>query len=61
MRYEGQLKNGVKHGKGKEISRDGRDNYEGEFKEGLRNGKGKLTCFSTKYEDTYTKKSNFRM
>jgi len=50
------LKNGVKHGKGKEISRDGRDNYEGEFKEGLRNGKGKRTCFSTKYDDTYTKK-----
>ena len=56
MRYEGQLKNGVKHGKGKEISREGRDNYEGEFKEGLRNGKGNRTCFSIKYGDTYTKK-----
>ena len=56
MRYEGQLKNGVKHGKGKEISRDCKDNYEGEFKEGLRNSKGKQTCFSTKYDDTYTKK-----
>ena len=40
MKYEGELKNGVKHGKGKEISRDGENNYEGEFKEGLRNGIG---------------------
>ena len=43
IKYEGELKNGVKHGKGKEISRDGRDNYEGEFKEGLRNGIGTST------------------
>ena len=43
MKYEGELKNGVKHGKGKEISRDGENNYEGEFKEGLRNGIGTST------------------
>ena len=36
MKYEGQLKNGIKHGKGKEISRDSGDIYEGEFKEGVR-------------------------
>ena len=48
MRYEGQLKDDwIKHGKGKEISRDGHDVYEGEFQEGLRNGKGKRTCFLT--------------
>ncbi len=43
IKYEGELKNGVKHGKGKEIHRDGTDNYEGEFKNGQRNGFGTST------------------
>ena len=40
--YEGNLKNGLYHGKGKLSFKDGRI-YEGEIVEGLRNGYGVFT------------------
>lgn len=54
-RYEGEIVNGVPHGKGKIIWNDG-DIYEGNFVKGEKRGKGRYTyangdVFEVKYQD----------
>jgi hypothetical protein len=40
--YEGQMRDGKRHGKGKYTLANG-DQYDGEFKDNLQHGKGKYT------------------
>eukprot|EP00927_Polykrikos_kofoidii_P053630 TRINITY_DN48221_c0_g1_i1.p1 TRINITY_DN48221_c0_g1~~TRINITY_DN48221_c0_g1_i1.p1 ORF type:complete len:532 (-),score=38.43 TRINITY_DN48221_c0_g1_i1:191-1786(-) len=41
--YTGQFKNGLRHGIGSLVSRDGLLKYEGEWRDGLRHGNGRCT------------------
>jgi hypothetical protein len=47
-RYEGNFKNGKRHGQGKEEYITG-GQYEGYFREGLKHGEGKLTFADASY------------
>lgn len=52
IEYEGEWKNGLKHGKGKFYWRNG-DMYEGGWENGLKHGKGTLTSVGLIYTGTW--------
>ena len=44
--FEGEIKNGIKNGKGKEYDECGHLIFEGDFNKGIKNGKGKIYNYS---------------